>query len=108
EGNEMNTKASTSDGSSKNDKSGWDVDNVKSDWTARSVYLPDGIDSGLDRAYKRLDLDLDEAEVDREFRKTRHFYPLLVALGMERLEEMEPQELIEFLEGLERKEREER
>lgn len=103
--NEKNDKNAGSAKNEKNDKSGWDVDNVKTDWTPRSIYLPDSIDSSLDRTYKRLDLEIDEADLDREFRKTRHFYPLLVALGIERIREMEVAELVEFLESLESKER---
>ncbi|MFC6825253.1 hypothetical protein [Halopelagius fulvigenes] len=104
---EESTQGDTNDKNGTRSKNGWNVTNVKKEWTPRSIYLPDTIEEDLGRTFKRLDLDLDMAGIDREFRKTRHFYPLLVALGMQRMEEMEPEELMEFLEELERKEREE-
>jgi hypothetical protein len=46
------------------------------------------------------------AEINREFRKTRHFYPVLVALGIERMGEMEPVELMAFLDEVQQREME--
>jgi hypothetical protein len=85
---------------------GWGANNVKDEWTARSIYLPDTIDSDLSRTFKQMDLALDMAEINREFRKTRHFYPVLVALGIERMGEMEPVELMAFLDELQEREQE--
>ena len=75
-----------------------DSGNVKRDGNVRSVYLDDELDGQLTTAYKRLDLELSEAGVDLQLKKTRHFYPLVVALGLEQLERMESSEITERLE----------
>jgi hypothetical protein len=74
------------------------VMNVKNAWNAKTVYLPDELHDEMGTAYKRLDLNLDD-DFD-ELRKTRHFYPLLIAVGLERLEDMESKEVIERLESV--------
>jgi hypothetical protein len=73
--------------------------NVKKEWNAKSIYLPDDMNSHLSKAYKRLDLELDD-EID-QFKKTRHFYPLVISAGLERLEEMESNEVLESMERIE-------
>ena len=78
--------------------------NVKRDWNARSFYLPDGLDRELSTAYKRLDLGLAEENAGLTLKKTRHYYPLVVELGLERMERMEQQELKERMEQRERRE----
>jgi len=72
--------------------------NIKKEWNVRSFYLDDELDDDLTTAFKRLDLDLDGADTDINLKKTRHFYPLIVELGLERLEEMEVTEVTEHLE----------
>ena len=72
--------------------------NVKKEWNVRSIYLDDDLDRQLLTAFKRLDLELSEAETDINLKKTRHFYPLLVELGLERLESMDLTEVTERLE----------
>lgn len=73
--------------------------NIKKEWNVRSIYLDDDLDSELITAFKRLDLDLSEAETDVDLKKTRHFYPLIVELGLEQLESMEITEVTERLEN---------
>jgi len=72
-----------------------DLPNVKEAWSAKSVYLPDDIKQDLEKAYKQLDLELDDDL--EQFEKTRHFYPLLIMEGIERMESKESEELIERL-----------
>lgn len=79
--------------------------NVKRDWHARSFYLPDGLNTELSTAFKRLDLKLAEAGTDISLKKTRHYYPLIVELGLEKLERLEQENLQERIERRERKER---
>ena len=66
--------------------------NIKQEWTNHSVYLPDELTDSLGRRYKYLDLDLDE-EFDLSIQKTRHYYPLIVKLGLERLDELSSKEV---------------
>lgn len=92
EGNSMKSQSSNKDNTSQK------VKNVKTEWTATSVYLPDGLDEDLGRTYKRLDLELDE-ELD-QFKKTRHYYPLVVAAGLEALDDMDQEEIVALLEEI--------
>ncbi|ELY96531.1 hypothetical protein [Natrialba taiwanensis] len=75
--------------------------NVKKEWRATSIYLPEFLDRSLTTSYKHLDLDFEE-EYGHSLQKTRHYYPLVVALGIERLESMDPEEVQERIEALER------
>jgi len=94
--NDMN---STPSQKNRNAQSSQKTKNIKEEWNVRSFYLSDDLDARLSTAFKRLDLDLSESDSDIDLRKTRHFYPLLVELGMERLEEMEVTEVTERLES---------
>ena len=75
--------------------------NIKKEWNVRSFYLDDDLDDRVTTAFKRLDLNVSESEAEIDLKKTRHFYPLLVELGLERLEEMEVTEVTEKLEDTE-------
>ncbi|WP_458189773.1 hypothetical protein [Haladaptatus sp. NG-WS-4] len=101
--NSGNAQSAQSDGksdSSVNAKNDGKAKNVKKDWNARSVYLSDDLDRKVSTGYKRLDLEL-EMEFGETVKKTRHFYPLVFELGLERMEELEPQELMERIERME-------
>lgn len=74
--------------------------NTKKDWTNHSIYLNNVLAADLSRSYKRLDLDLDE-EYGKSIKKTRHYYPLIIKLGLERLEELEVKEVKEKIESME-------
>lgn len=74
--------------------------NIKKSWTNHSVYLPDELADTLGRQYKYLDLELDE-EFGLSIQKTRHYYPLIVKLGLERLDQIDSKDIKERLEQLE-------
>jgi len=63
----------------------------------RSIYLPDNLDKELGTTFKRLDLELEEAGVGIDLQKTRHFYPLLIKLGLEQVDKMEPEDVADQL-----------
>jgi len=92
------TESSEASQSSQKYKKEQKAQNVKKEWNVRSIYLDDDLDRQLLTAFKRLDLELSEAETDINLKKTRHFYPLLVELGLERLESMDITEVTERLE----------
>lgn len=69
---------------------------VKKEWTALSFYLPDGMVNRINDTFR----DLRYESGDR-LQKGRHFYPLLVELGMERAEDMDVDEIKERLERME-------
>ncbi|AYM00298.1 hypothetical protein PhiH1_260 [Halobacterium phage phiH] len=77
------------------------AENVKKEWSATSVYLPEFLQRRLTTRYKHLDLAFEE-EYGQSLQKTRYYYPLVIAMGIERLEEMEPTEVQERIERLER------
>lgn len=97
--NEMSASGSGTDKNAQNSQTDRRAQNIKKEWNVRSFYLDDDLDSDLTTAFKRLDLELSEADSDIDLKKTRHFYPLLVELGLERLEEMEVTEVTERLES---------
>lgn len=100
EGNDDNkNETATSSQLDRNAQTSQKVMNIKKEWNVRSVYLSDDLDDELSTAFKRLDLDLDGSDTDLNLKKTRHFYPLIVELGLERLEELEITEVTEKLEG---------
>jgi len=84
---------------SSNNRKSQNAQNVKKEWNVRSFYLDDELNSELTTAFKRLDLGLSEAEIDLNLKKTRHFYPLIVELGLEQLESMDTTEVTERLES---------
>jgi hypothetical protein len=94
--NDMNSSQS---GAERKSQASQRAQNIKKEWNVRSFYLDDGLDSDLTTAFKRLDLSLSEADAEVNLKKTRHFYPLIVELGLERLEEMDVTEVTERLEG---------
>ena len=97
---ELSENASAgNDKTSMNKRNAWASKNVKKDWNATTIYLPDDLNRAMTTAYKRTDLEL-SAEFDHSIKKTRHYYPLLIALGMEQLESMEAIEVMEVLEEM--------
>ena len=94
--------ASSKSQSSRNAQKSQKPQNVKKEWNVRSIYLDDTLESELTTMFKRLDLELSEADTDVELQKTRHFYPLIIELGLERLEEMDVTEIIDQLESMDR------
>jgi len=92
--NEVNSEAEVGAGNAMH------VGNVKSEWASKSFYLPEFLKDDLKTTYKETDLEF-EMERGEELPKTRHYYPLVVALGIERIARMEPQEIKERIEDLE-------
>ena len=75
------------------------IENVKEIWRNTSIYLPENLRTRMQTAYKRKNLEVD-LETGDELRKTRHYYPLLIALGVEAIEEMEPEEILERVDAI--------
>lgn len=72
---------------------------VKDEQVGTYMYLPERQKRELSRVFN---VAKAEYEFDEEFEKNRHFYPLLVQFGLERLEDASPAELRELLADLER------
>jgi len=100
-GDSQQSQTDMSSAKSESDKkaqSSQKAQNIKKEWNVRSIYLDDDLDDNLATAFKRLDLELSESDADVNLQKTRHFYPLLVELGLERLERMDITEVTELIE----------
>jgi len=74
---------------------------VKEEQTGTYMYLPTSQAKRLRRVYNILKAEY-EFEFDEEFEKNRHFYPLVVAYGLEHLEGMDAAEIRDHLETLDR------
>jgi hypothetical protein len=83
-------ESDTSDKSGKNTKSDTKVKNVKEAWNSKLVYLPDELDDPLDAEYDRLVYQCGR-ELSWKPKKNRHYYPVVVADGVETVSEMDPQ-----------------
>lgn len=66
--------------------------NIKEEWNGRTIYIPDDILDELEGAYLESQLKLRKAGQD-EFKKNRHFYPLLVQFGLEALSDADTIEI---------------
>lgn len=66
--------------------------NIKDDWNGRTIYIPDNILDDLEDTYLESQLKLRKAGQD-EFKKNRHFYPLLVQFGLEALADADAEEI---------------
>lgn len=97
-GESQNDMDSGQSGGERKPQTSQKAQNIKKEWNVRSFYLDDDLDSNLTTAFKRLNLSLSEADAEVNLKKTRHFYPLIVELGLERLEEMGVTEVTEQLE----------
>jgi hypothetical protein len=65
---------------------------VKETWNGLYLYLPDSLKSDFQLAYKSTSLAY-QRESGSELPKMRAYYPLVVKLGMEAVEEMDAVEL---------------
>lgn len=72
------------------------VENVKDEWKALNVYLPEEMHGDVSDEFDRL-----KYVSDWDVKKGRHYYVALVALGLERVEEMDGTDLHTFIEELE-------
>jgi len=66
--------------------------NIKDEWNGRTIYIPDEILNKMEDTYLESQLKLRKAGQD-EFKKNRHFYPLLVQFGVEALSDADAEEI---------------
>ena len=66
--------------------------NIKDEWNGRTIYIPDGVLDEMEDTYLESQLKLRKTGQD-EFKKNRHFYPLLVQFGVEALSEADAEEI---------------
>ena len=73
--------------------------NIKDEWNGRTIYIPDDILNEMEDTYLESQLKLRKAG-QNEFKKNRHFYPLLVQFGMEALSDADAEEIQRRLSNL--------
>ena len=66
--------------------------NNKDEWNGRTIYIPDDVLDEMEDTYLESQLKLRKAGQD-EFKKNRHFYPLLVQFGAEALSDADAEEI---------------
>jgi hypothetical protein len=66
--------------------------NIKNEWNGRTIYIPDDILDEMEDTYLESQLKLRKAGQD-EFKKNRHFYPLLVQFGIEAISDADTDEI---------------
>ena len=96
--NEENEQSKQNDQKEKNEVK---AKNVKKEWNARSVYLPDGLTDDLELAWNQLKVRFAEDGQELDLQKTRHFYPLVIRVGIDGVRERRTAELVDLLEDLE-------
>ena len=74
--------------------------NIKDEWNGRTIYIPDDILDAMEDTYLESQLKLRKAG-QNEFKKSRHFYPLLVQFGLEALSDADADEIQARLSDLE-------
>lgn len=79
----------------------WDVDSIREAWQPNNVRLPESIQDVFASEYKRLGYELDQADTDFAFTKDRYYKPLVVALGLEALQEMGADEVADRADEME-------
>ena len=94
------TETSEPNATSETNKTNKTKTNIKDEWNGRTIYIPDGILGEMEDTYLESQLKLRKAGQD-EFKKNRHFYPLLVQYGLEALSEADADEIQARLSTLE-------
>ncbi|ADE05059.1 MULTISPECIES: hypothetical protein [Haloferax] len=69
---------------------------VKSEWVGITVYLPAELREELELVFREHSLESKRSS-GAELKKLRHYYPLVVALGLELLEDAEPRDIAPLL-----------
>jgi len=102
EENTMNADTAEPDQSAQSSENAWNAESVKDAWRGMTVYLPEELRDRHDDEYRRVDYELSGEVGGEQLRKDRHYKPLVIALGLERIEEMDGEELEAFIDRMER------
>jgi hypothetical protein len=89
---ETSSSTGTQETTSPNETKETSKTNIKDEWNGRTIYIPDGILNDLEDTYLESQLKLRKAGHD-DFKKNRHFYPLLVQFGLEALSDADADEI---------------
>lgn len=79
----------------------WDVESIRESWNPNSVRLPDGLQRRFTAYHGRLEAELLMDDLDLDYRKDRHYKPLVIALGLRELDAMDTEDIVDALAELE-------
>lgn len=65
---------------------------VTDQWVGTTIYLPESLRDELDLVFRKLNFER-KAAADAELKKLKHYYPLVVQLGLERMETLDTEEV---------------
>lgn len=68
-----------------------DID-VKNEWSGLTIYLPEQLREKLELVFREHSYECKRTS-DLELRKLRHFYPVIIALGLEQLEDTSAEDI---------------
>jgi len=86
------TETTESTSTSETNKTSKTKTNIKDEWNGRTIYIPDDVLDEMEDTYLESQLKLRKAGQD-EFKKNRHFYPLLVQFGVEALSKADAEDI---------------
>ena len=86
------TETTESTSTSETNKTSKTKTNIKDEWNGRTIYIPDDVLDEMEDTYLESQLKLRKAGQD-EFKKNRHFHPLLVQFCVEALSEAAAEEI---------------
>lgn len=89
---ETSSSTETQETGSPNETKETSKTNIKDEWNGRTIYIPDSILDNMEDTYLESQLKLRKAGRD-EFKKNRHFYPLLVQFGLEALSDADADDI---------------
>lgn len=75
-----------------------EIRNIRDAWNGRTCYVPDDLATEIDRAFLSMQNELLDGE--RNVKKNRHFYPVVLKLGVEALEDADVDQLESLIDGI--------
>ena len=99
-GSERSEERSSLQSSSPESAADDDPSSVKDDHVGTYMYLPEDLKRELDFAFRELSLEYERA-FEESFEKNRHFYPLVIRAGLDRVDELDETEIRERINELE-------
>ncbi|TYT60927.1 hypothetical protein [Natrialba swarupiae] len=76
-----------------------DLGNVKEEWEGVTIYLPSDLHNALNLSYRELSYE-SARTTSYDLQKLQDFYPLLVAVGLNNLNQSDTDDLLSMLEYL--------
>jgi len=86
------TETTESTSTSETNRNEQNEDEHRDEWNGRTIYIPDDVLDEMEDTYLESQRKLRKAGQD-EFKKNRHFYPLLVQFGVEALSDADAEEI---------------